>query len=388
MLRQHHLDDLFDTNPDLSGGHLDVSRFVRGDRENLDVAVLWRAVNDVEPEDAPAPHPDEICKVSIPALRELGSRPGPEKLGWLLGLQRSYRRSGAWRKVRLDDWSIRPGDTVMLDVSVGGYDNELGWVGSEQSQPSCWVNTADGHRIWMRSDGGLVGHIDDRTEGWASLEGDPRSHARRWMELSRHLATTESKARQLADALVPDMTERLATAGRWHDIGKALERDDGDGTSSPFQEMLLQAGHEEPPDPQDGIYYAKSNDYRRPRHKGSRFRHEVASALAYLNEKDADDLVAWLVMAHHGKVRMTPTPWNDQRLDDMAGVRPDDRVPARAMSFVAREEVCILDPELLLPSLTHPGWQGRAVKLLEVHGPQFLAYLEALVRVADWRASR
>lgn len=28
----------------------------------------------------------------------------------------------------------------MLDVSVGGYDDQLGWVGSENSRPSCWVS--------------------------------------------------------------------------------------------------------------------------------------------------------------------------------------------------------------------------------------------------------
>ena len=52
------------------------------------------------------------------------------------------------------------------------------------------------------------------------------------------------------------------------------------------------------------------------------------------------------------------------------------------------DEACELDPDVLLPQITHPGWQGRAVKLLEQYGPQFLSYLEALVRVADWRASR
>jgi CRISPR-associated endonuclease/helicase Cas3 len=45
VLRRHHLDDLFDTDPDLSGGHLDVSRFVRSDRMDLDVAVLWRRMS-------------------------------------------------------------------------------------------------------------------------------------------------------------------------------------------------------------------------------------------------------------------------------------------------------------------------------------------------------
>ena len=385
VLRRHHLDDLFDTDPDLSGGHLDVSRFVRGDDMDLDVAVLWRALDTVEPEDTPAPYPDEICKVSIADLRKLGS----DMRGWLLGLQRSRRRSGAWRAIRLGDPGIRPGDTVMLDISAGGYDDALGWTGSEQSRPSCWVSTVDGHRSWVQSDGGTVGEIDDRTQGWAGSEQDPRSHALRWMELAEHLSTAELEARQLATALVPELADKLATAGRWHDIGKALERDDASGAFSPFQEMLRKAGNVESKHPRDGVDYAKSNSRRgsswRDRHQ---FRHEVASALAYLAEENADDLVAWLIMAHHGKVRMTPTPWNDQRLDDVAGVRPGDRIPARAMSLVAREEAFELDPDLLVPSVIHPGWQGRAVKLLAGHGPQFLAYLEALVRVADWRASR
>jgi len=276
----------------------------------------------------------------------------------------------------------------MLDVSVGGYDDALGWVGSGQSRPSWWVSTVDGHRSWVQGDGGTVGEIDDRTQGWAGGEQDPRSHTFRWVELAEHLSTAELKARQLATALVPELADKLATAGRWHDIGKALERDDAGGVFSPFQEMLRKAGNVESRHPRDGVDYAKSNSRRRgswrDRHQ---FRHEVASALAYLAEEDADALVAWLVMAHHGKVRMTPTPWNDQRMDDVAGVRPGDRIPARAMSLVAREEASELAPDLLLPSITHPGWQGRAVKLLAEHGPQFLAYLEALVRVADWRAS-
>ncbi len=384
VLRQHHLNDLFDTDPDLSGGHLDVSRFVRGDQMDLDVLVLWRKFNCDPPDDAPAPHPDELCKVSLGALRNLGRG----KSGWLLGLQRSRRRTGTWREVRLGDTGIRPGDTVMLEVSAGGYDDELGWVGTDQSLPSSWVDAVDERRSWVRGDGSVVEDIDNRTETWASLKSDPRSHASHWMELPHHLAKAESKARQLADALAPNMADRLAAAGRWHDIGKALERDSADGPTTPFQKMLREAGCIEPPDPRAEVYYAKSSSPSGRTGRGPGFRHEVASALAYLTEEDADDLVAWLVMAHHGKVRMTPMPWNDERMDDVAGVRLGDRLPENAMPFVAREEALDLDPDLLIPSLTHPGWQGRAMKLVEEHGPQFLTYLEALVRVADWRASR
>lgn len=383
VLRKHHLYDLFDTDPDLSGGHLDVSRFVRSDEADLDVAVIWRALgldgDSVSPEEILVPHPDEICRVPIVDLPKMGSG----KRGWLLGLQRSRRRRGAWRAIRFGD--LRPGDTVMLNVSVGGYDESLGWVRVEECQPSCWVSTVDGHRCWVRRDGTVIGQIDDRKEMWAGREGDPRSYARRWMELEKHLSKAEHEARQLAANLVPELADELATAGRWHDIGKALERDGTEGTVSPFQKMLREAGSYEPPHPRDAVYYAKSNGYGGP---SCKFRHEVASTLAYLTEKDADDLIAWLVMAHHGKVRMTPMPWRDRRMDDVAGVRLGDRVPAGAVVLVGREEACDLDPDMLLPARCHPGWQGRIVKLLEEHGPQYLAYLETLVRVADWRAGR
>lgn len=387
LLRRHHLDDLFDTDPDLSGGHLDVSRFVRGGQVDLDVAVIWRNLGrdsvSVAPEETPVPHPDEICRVPIADLRK---GIGGNKRGWLLGLQRVRRRSGAWGEIRLGD--LRPGDTVMLDISAGGYEDALGWVGSAGSRPSSWVSKVGAYRCWVSSDGSVIRQIDDRTKMWADKEGDPRSYARRWMELARHLCKAEYEARQIATALVPELADKLATAGRWHDIGKALERGVGNDAFRPFQEMLRSAGVVESPHPRKGVEYAKSNRSGGSWRDGHRFRHEVASVLAYLNERDVDDLVVWLVMAHHGKARLTPTPWNDRRMDDIAGVRPGDRIPASSMRALAREKARSLDPDLLLPSPSHPSWQGRAVKLLKRHGPQFLAFLEALVRVADWRASK
>jgi CRISPR-associated endonuclease/helicase Cas3 len=34
-----------------------------------------------------------------------------------------------------------------------------------------------------------------------------------------------------------------------------------------------------------------------------------------------------------------------------------------------------------------PSWTERSLKLLDEHGPFCLAWLETLVRLADWRAS-
>ena len=62
----------------------------------------------------------------------------------------------------------------MLDVSTGGYDDELGWVGSDQNQPSSWVATVDGHRSWVGRDRDLDDDIDERTEGWKRPPGGSR----------------------------------------------------------------------------------------------------------------------------------------------------------------------------------------------------------------------
>jgi CRISPR-associated endonuclease/helicase Cas3 len=35
-----------------------------------------------------------------------------------------------------------------------------------------------------------------------------------------------------------------------------------------------------------------------------------------------------------------------------------------------------------------PSWTERSLGLLDEHGPFRLAYLEALVRIADWRGTR
>ena len=71
----------FDTDPDLSGGHLDVSRFVRGDATDLDVAVLWRSLDDAGPENDPPPYPDELCRVLCHQVRN-APVVTPDETGW------------------------------------------------------------------------------------------------------------------------------------------------------------------------------------------------------------------------------------------------------------------------------------------------------------------
>ena len=136
-----------------------------------------------------------------------------------------------------------------------------------------------------------------------------------------------------------------------------------------------------------------------PRPKGARkyFRHELASALGFLAQHDwaeAASLPAYLIAAHHGKVRMRlralpeETGPKDNRLF-ARGVYDGDTLPgAKLGRFEAPETKLDLDLMLLGDSeRCGPSWSARAQRLLREHGPFKLAWLEALLRIADWRAS-
>ena len=100
-------------------------------------------------------------------------------------------------------------------------------------------------------------------------------------------------------------------------------------------------------------------------------------------------LVAFLILAHHGKVRVMPSPWDDEHSNDWNGVKPGDRIAEVVLPGDWRlwSDPAALDLGLFFPAPDRPGWQGRVASLLDFYGPFYLAYVEALVRVADWRAS-
>lgn len=122
--------------------------------------------------------------------------------------------------------------------------------------------------------------------------------------------------------------------------------------------------------------------------------------------RDEFDLLLYLVAAHHGKVRMSLRSSPDDGSTDVPdpcpaerrqarGIRDRDRLPASKMpdsngnNVEATEVFLNLDPMELGLSLRYgPSWRERMQGLLERLGPFRLAYLEALLRVADWRASR
>ena len=181
----------------------------------------------------------------------------------------------------------------------------------------------------------------------------------------------------------------VVRAARWHDVGKAhdvfqdsMRRGLGDGAAQP--DVLL-------------AKTVKSNI----RHRRAYFRHELASVLALLAEegwsRDAD-LVAYLVAAHHGKVRMNlralpreRAPSDDGRAGDRfaRGVWENDELAPVDLG----EEKWSGGPlrlsvmELGWDEVTHESWTERTRELLKRFGPFRLAWMETLVRLADWRAS-
>jgi CRISPR-associated endonuclease/helicase Cas3 len=389
VLRRFDLDDFFDTDPDLAGGYTDVSPYVRALDRDVDAYVLWRRL-ELNADGQPPIHPDELCPVPYYDVKQAFSRV------WILTLATGKRRGSGWRQSGPNE--VQAGDTVMVDVSDGCYDEEAGWLGqgASKERPSRWVDRWDrsddtAARAWARRDASgkttfVEGDIiDSHVDAQLASGEDPRSFTKSWMELDHHLREAERHAQAIVNAVTLPNHERQAvqTAARWHDVGKALEREENGDLRRPFQAMLRERGHEENAEPKADVLYAKSNG------NGGRsgFRHEVASALAYLSRPDADPLVAYLVISHHGKVRLLPAPWDDDDPVDCNGVYDDDRVPVLVIPSATSAERIRLDPTCFLPSRTHPGWQGRVGLLLDRLGPFRLAFLEALVRVADWRAS-
>jgi CRISPR-associated endonuclease/helicase Cas3 len=111
VLRRFDLDDLFDTDPDLAGGHTDVAPFVRALDRDVDAYVLWRRLK-LPPDAQPPMHVDELCPAPFFEVRDAFAG----KDIWILTLATGKRRGSAWRRARADE--IRAGDTVMVDIDA------------------------------------------------------------------------------------------------------------------------------------------------------------------------------------------------------------------------------------------------------------------------------
>ncbi|MEX2281205.1 MAG: CRISPR-associated endonuclease Cas3'' [Gemmatimonadota bacterium] len=384
VLRRKDFLDLFSTESDLSGFDVDVAQYIR-DTHDADVLLFWREWIDVqEAKYQPPATPDELCRAGLSAASKLlGRLKNGDVYQWDT-LAREWVNVPNLNKPRL-----RPGMMLMLRASVGGYTTERGL--SPESTAAVPVQiVADANALTVEA-------IDD----------EHRSLLTHAVTLPRHLADVEDAAQGLCESLAVAETPAVIRAARWHDVGKAHEA---------FQTMLrtahrnatgadlgeaLWAKSGSMPDPATGQprkpgrpNYWIAGEAKPRRH----FRHELASALAWLARHDGEpdaDLIAYLIATHHGKVRLS------LRALPKETEPPDARMFARGVwDGDSLPEVRFEDGETLPMTILHldlmrlgegprgASWTTRTQRLLKIHGPFRLAWLEALVRIADWRATR
>ncbi|MCP4691173.1 MAG: CRISPR-associated helicase Cas3', partial [Desulfobacterales bacterium] len=350
VLRRKDLLDLFDATPDLSGMDLDISRFIR-DAEDHDLQVFWRDIpkNDGPSNREPAPARDELCPAPVNEVRKLTD----------LDMWRWDHLEKRWARPA----ALHPGVVLMLRRVDGGYDSELGWTGKRKDTPG---PLPPGRR---------------REEA----VGDDFYAFSTWQSLADHTDAVVSELKSLlavcglADGSVK---EALLAAARWHDAGKAHEV---------FQEAMTG----DPPEADGAVIWAKSGRGR-VAYKRRGFRHELASALAML-EHGLPDAAVYLAAAHHGKIRLSirsqpfekPPPEKNRRF--ARGVWEGDALRGADLGGGARMPETKLDLSYmeLGDGPRGPSFLSRMLCLRDDPslGPFRLAYLETLLRVADWRAS-
>lgn len=391
-IRRKDLLELWDTSPDLAGNDLDVSRYIR-DTDDTDVQVYWREwdINEAngrppDPRDNegqlvfPAPGREELCAIPVGGAKDfLGKLKDTAAWQW-------NPVDGEWERVHRH--RVRPGMVLLLHINAGGYDPMIGWTGNSKHRPGIITLSAD---IKNESD-----------------SDDADDSGKKPLLLTSHLQKVTCEATVLKEDLHGTLNgvpwKSIITAARWHDVGK----------SHPAVQTAMQdhASIREL-DPGQEQVWAKSGasgiqQYRvietdakgNPRPVSRRgFRHELASALVWLASSDgqtAADLIAFLIAAHHGKVRgsIRSLPKEksppDPRLKFARGLWEGDVIVAVDLGdgeMTPEVTVNLSLMELGEDENGRPSWLARVLKLRDEYGPFRLAYLEMLVRIADWRGS-
>lgn len=421
LLLRHEIDELFDTTPDLSGADVDVSRFIRSGDER-DVLVFW---DDIEKGKTPAPElqPPQAALCPVPFLKVRawlceGERLKSEKRAWVWDWI-----EGTWQPVTAR--GLYPGRIVLVASDCGGYDPAVGWEpdGKEPVPPL------------TRPELPLTAQVDNRQD-------DEALGAFEWRTIATHGREVGAAARAIAERLAPELADTFEAAGHWHDVGKSHPAFQGSirGDGRPARQDIAKA----PAGawlPLPGLYPMPDGSRR------SGLRHELASTLAMFavlrraapnhpallgpwpellraadlapDEGPAGteevfrhgngiaalaaeefDLIAYLVCAHHGKVRLAMHPAPADQVPEapaarIRGIQDGDRLPdikiAAPNGGIQRtgEVVLSTSPATLgLSPLTGMSWSERVLDLIARHGPFRLAWLEAIFRAADQRASR
>jgi CRISPR-associated endonuclease/helicase Cas3 len=380
VIRRSDFVALFDTSPDLSGADVDIAPYIR-DADDLDAEVAW-ATWTPEADGAPSPDvktpPAEYrCRVPLGDVAKLAK----DRAAWRLD-----QLAGKWTRVPVAGPNrARPGEVLLISAADGGYDPETGLDLAAKG-------VVEGSPVLQTAAELAAGVEDSYGADSASVEQE-----RGWQSLDQHSGEVREQAEALLGALRPAIPQAagrsVVTAGYLHDVGKAHEI---------WQDALCNlATAEEKDDVAGGRPWAKSArsgslDFE----GGVAFRHELASLLLIdgplchlLAEAPDQDLARYLVLAHHGKLRVQVRDPGD------LVVLPDGE--AAEKKILGLEHGAVIDiPPMLGQSATvlavdldqfelgdSRSWTRTVLGLRDRYGPFVLAYLETLVRIADWRAS-
>ncbi len=370
VIRRKDLIDLFDTTPDLAGNDIDIDRFIR-DVEDSDVRVFWRdygkTPNEIDKKEAESsPRREELCPAPVGEFRDFAKK----RMGLIW---RWNFLDKLWEKA--DAGKVSPGQVFLIHAQAGGYLAERGW-NPDSKTPVVPIPPP----------------VRTGEDAQDATDADPLSQIGLWQTIAEHTEDLCQEVDQILDALSVNQDEGQAVrhSARWHDRGKAHEI---------FKDALPDGS------PDSGKIWAKAPG-RWKKYNRRHFRHELASALSVLdprNDKIPDELrnlVAYLVAAHHGKVRLSIRSLpNELRPDGNCrfarGIWDNDKLPETDLGseVIAPSVMLSLEPmELGLcegePFRGLPSWAERMLDLRDRLGPFRLAYLEAILRAADMRASR
>lgn len=372
VIRRKDLVDLFDTTPDIAGHDLDISRYIR-EGDDTDVQVFWRDLSGSEylpTRDTAAPGREELCRVAVYRFQSF-----LDKLKKGGDGRAAYVWDGLHSEWRVES-RARPGAVYLLDHRAGGYDAKLGWTGEVaglKKQPE-WVSSLF-----------LTGNPSPPD----AVPKDPLTMIGKALTLVDHTGHVVGQLQEILMALSmsSSLRDSLVTAARWHDVGKSLPE---------FQEMLRSAAKSDVP---EGVL-AKSGAAGGAMPPWRKFfRHELASALAWLqHHESAEDasLVAYVIAAHHGKVRLSirampeeSPPEGKTHLLMARGILDGEELPGLTLDGVVMPQT-FLSLDLMRMGFDdrgRPSWLARMIALRDELGPFALAYLETLLRSADMRAS-
>lgn len=374
VIRKRDVEGLFDTTPDLTGNDLDVSRYIR-ESDDTDVQVFWRQDVDVKGEDFyyETPSKNELCSIPIGDAKTLVDKPSKGDKSETKG---RAKQAKIWRWNPRDDKleliknasDVVPGQILLLDCKTGGYNERTGW--DAEFVGCCEVEE-------------LKGEESNKKGEEDSDESDRLTYVGKNILLSQHTKDVENEVAQLTVELVlePDLVVALKTAALWHDVGKSHHV---------FQNMLLKANTA-----LDAHQLWAKSERKGGRYERKHFRHELASALAWLQNgvkgQINANLIAYVIAAHHGKVRLL--------LRSMPGEKEPapPASPPYARGVWTGDELPMAPPllpsgaklDLSLMELGEGSWLERTLSLRDdpAIGPFRLAYYEMLLRIADWRAS-